>query len=450
MSLGIHFSDVADLEPGVSFNEDFLINSLSTDSRNIDSGDTYLAICGENHDGHDYINDVISKGVSSVVISRDDINIDKPSLVVSDTVYTLGNIAKLYREKFSAKVIGITGSNGKTTVKGMVESICKVTRSVTATIANNNNTIGVPLTLLSASVDDDVVVVEMGTSEQGEISILSRIVEPDISIIINVSESHLDGIGDKDDVFVEKAEIIGQTKPAGTVVLNADDAYCEAALKMARPRHILLFGFAMNADIRGEYEATEDASRVKAYTPQGVITYELSVPGRHNVANSLAAIAIAQAASIEQSDIVKGLESFAGIGGRLKTSMLEAGVRLLDDSYNANPASSKSALDVLAACSGRKIFVYAGMAELGDKSKTLHQEIGEHASESGIDRIYIVGEVAKPTFDSFSGFKKYFDDQDMMCDALAEDVRSGDCVLVKGSRRYHMDTVVRFIEEGGR
>lgn len=447
MSLGIHFSDIADMEASVFFNENFLINSLSTDTRNMDNGDTYLAICGERFDGHDYVNDAISEGASSVVISRDDINVDKPSLMVANTVATLGNIAKLYREKFSAKVIGITGSNGKTTVKNMVACICGINKSVTATAANNNNMIGVPLTLLSADIGDDVVIVEMGASEQGEISGLSRIVEPDISIIINISESHLAGIGCEDDVFSEKSEIIGHTKPTGTVILNADDAYCEQAAKIAKHRNVLLFGFSGNADVRGEYEATDNGSRVKAYTPQGTIAYELSIPGRHNVANSLAAIAIAQAASIDRQDIVRGLEKFNGVSGRLKAGMVGGNVRLLDDSYNANPASTKSALEVLSACPGRKIFVYGGMAELGDRSETLHQDVGKQAFESRVDMAYIVGEVARPTFDSFSGDKKYFDDPGMMCNALVTDIRAGDCVLVKGSRKYRMDTVIKFIEE---
>jgi len=446
MSLGIHFSDIGKIEPGAVFDEDFLIDHISTDTRHFSSGDTYLAIKGGRFDGHDYIDDAISSGASSVVISRKDLKVGVPSLQVDNTVITLGNIAGLYRDKQKARVIGITGSNGKTTVKGMVAHICSEHGPVTVTRENQNNTIGVPLTLLSAEKEDDVIVVEMGTSEKGEIAYLSRMVLPDISVITNISESHLEGIGSREDVFLEKSEIIRFTRPGGTVVLNSDDTFTREAIKLAGERRVLSFGFSGKADIYGEYEVDGECALVNASTPEGEISYKLCVPGKHNIANSLAAAAVCLAAGIDHDAIVAGLEKFSGVDGRLRICLLGRGVRLIDDSYNANPASTRAALDVLSGYPGRKIFVYGGMAELGGLSQSLHQDIGHMASDAGVDAMYILEGEAGPALNAFRNKKYSFDSVEQICEALGEHVKRDDVILVKGSRRYQMDRVSKFLE----
>jgi UDP-N-acetylmuramoyl-tripeptide--D-alanyl-D-alanine ligase len=257
----VKFSELSEIEHDAIYSNDFVISKLCIDSRAIQKGDTYLAIKGDRFDGHSFVDAAISSGASSLVVSEA-VEAGVPSIRVSDTTISLGNIAKIYRSKLPAKVIGITGSNGKTTVKEMVSSICRECGAVTATIYNNNNTIGVPLTLLSASMQDDFVVVEMGTSEQGEIAYLSGIAEPDVSVITNVSESHLLGIGSRQDVFTEKSAIISATKRDGTVVINHDDAFSNEAKQMVRSDSTLTYGFSSDADINGKFENTSDGVKV--------------------------------------------------------------------------------------------------------------------------------------------------------------------------------------------
>ncbi|MCW8964628.1 MAG: UDP-N-acetylmuramoyl-tripeptide--D-alanyl-D-alanine ligase [Gammaproteobacteria bacterium] len=445
MGIEVKFSELAALERDATYSHDFVMSQLCTDTRAIQQGDTYLAIKGERFDGHDFIDAALSSGASSLVVSCD-ASADVPAIKVSDTVVALGNIAKIYRNKLAAKVIGITGSNGKTTVKGMVESICGQSRKVTATVANNNNTIGVPQTLLSASQQDEVVIVEMGTSELGEIAYLSSIVEPDVSIITNVSESHLSGIGSREDVFVEKSSIIQATKNDGTVVVNLDDDFSERVRQMVTADSMLTYGFPSEADVSGEYEATADGMKVFARSPAGQLEYTLSVTGRHNVANSLAAIAIACAVDIDVASMIGGLQEYTGARGRLQSVQLKHDITLIDDTYNANPASSIAALDVLAGCDGRKVFVFAGMAELGEQEFALHESVGNKATASDIDALFALGEVTQPTVNAFEGEKYHFVSVDELVASLLGFVKPGDVVLIKGSRRYQMDQVTDRLE----
>lgn len=446
MSLNIKFSELAEMEGEAAYARDFVISQLCIDTRKIQQGDTYLAIKGDRFDGHDFIDAAISSGASSLVVSSA-VDADVPSIRVKNTVTSLGHIAKIHRNRLSAKVVGITGSNGKTTVKEMVSSICRECGSVTATTSNNNNTIGVPLTLLAASMRDEFVIVEMGTSETGEIAYLSNIVEPDVSVITNVSESHLAGIGSRQDVFAEKSAIISATRGDGTVVVNMDDDFSDDVCQMVRDASILTYGFSPDADIHGVYENTKIGVKVSAGSPAGGLDYELSVSGKHNVANSFAAIAIACALDVESGQVVRGLEKYTGIKGRLQTVSLGRDICLIDDTYNANPASSMAALDVLGDYPGRKIFVFAGMGELGKEESALHESVGKKASGLGVDAMFTFGEIVLPAVRVFAGEKYSFDSVDELTAALLLYVKPGDTVLVKGSRMFQMDRVSRRLEE---
>jgi len=446
VSLGVKFSDLAKIEHDAVYADDFTIDQLCTDTRTIKKGDTYLAIKGDRFDGHAFVDAAVSSGASSLVISEV-INAEVPTLKVNDTTVSLGNIAKLYRSSLPARVIGITGSNGKTTVKEMVSSICRESGSITATIYNNNNTIGVPLTLLSASAHDDYVVVEMGTSEQGEIAYLSNIVKPDVSVITNVSESHLSGIGKRDDVFTEKSAIITGTRKGGTVVINQDDSYADQAKELVSTASMLTYGFSSDSDVYGEYKNTSDGVNVSVHSPAGDFEYRLLLRGKHNVSNSFAAIALCSAAGIDVPSIIKGLENYTGTSGRLQVTQLDRGVRLIDDSYNANPASSKAALDVLSEYHGRKVFIFAGMAELGDQEVMLHESIGRKANEVGVDVLVTFGDMADSTARSFEGEKLRFDAIDDLNSKLKSYIEPGDVVLVKGSRRFQLDRVSHYLEK---
>jgi UDP-N-acetylmuramoyl-tripeptide--D-alanyl-D-alanine ligase len=446
MNPGIKFSELASLEHDASFSTDFEITRLCTDTRTINPGDSYLAIKGEKFDGHDFIGEALARGAAALVVSNN-IDVDVPSIKVNDTVVSLGNIAKIYRNKLPAKVVGITGSNGKTTVKGMLGSVCAEFGEVTVTAANNNNMIGVPQTLLSANKTDRFLIVEMGTSESGEIAYLSNIVEPDVSIIINISESHLSGIGTKEDVFIEKSEITRATRNSGSVVINLDDEYAGRIADLSKTNSIITYGFDGRADVSGEFKTISEGTEVSVRSPAGDFSYRLRVPGRHNVSNSFAVVAIASTLGIGADSIISGLQAYSGVDGRLQAVTLRKNIILLNDAYNANPASSCAAIDVASGYPGRKVFVFAGMAELGDSETALHEAIGSKATESGIDVLFTLGEISRPTFEMFGGQKYHFDSFIELEQALLEFIQPDDVVLVKGSRRYKMDRLCRRLEE---
>lgn len=441
MSIDISFLDIMQYDKSASFNVNTIINKINTDTRIINPGETYLAIVGKKFDGHDFIDQAIKLGANSIIVSCD-IETDIPVLRVNDTVNALGIIARLYRNKLTAIVIGITGSNGKTTVKNMLHNICKLHGKTTATIANNNNTIGVPLTLLSASYDDKIIIVEIGTSKKGEISYLANIVYPDISIITNISESHLSGFHMINDVFFEKLEIIKKAKSTASVIINFDDNYSKNILPLVADRMVTTYGFSNNADI---YFVNQKQSKITIVSPKGELTYKLDLPGKHNLSNSMAVIALAQAAEIENNIIIKGLEKYKGIKGRLYIRKLSNNITLIDDTYNANPASSYAALDVLATYSGRKLFVYGGMAELGKSTDKFHYSVGEKAGYIGVNQLYIYGLHVRATYEAFPGEKFYFDELNKLSKALVYYLKSDDIVLIKGSRCYKMDYIIQYL-----
>lgn len=446
-NLDIKFTQISNVLPGCSMPEDFVINNLSIDSRTIVDGDTYLAIKGKNFDGHDFISDAIEKGASSIVKSSN-VETKVPSLLVNDTLKALGVIANIHRNRLSGKVIGVTGSNGKTTVKNMALSIGLQCGNAMATISNNNNKIGVPLTLLSAKNNHDYVIIEIGTSEKGEISWLGEIVEPDISVITNVSESHLEGIGTCDDVFREKSAIINATRHGGTVAVNMDDAYASRYLQVTGCcRSVIRYGLKNIADIEAEYQMDATGSYVKLRYKENIINYKLSLPGQHYILNSLAAAALMSAAGADMASIGKGLELFQGEPGRLSVESLAQKISLIDDSYNANPASTMAALEVISIYPGRKIFVYGGMVELGDISVDKHSHIGVYASDKNIDILFCFGHVAKPVVESFRGDAYWFDKITDLNQKLVSTLKKGDIVLVKGSRSFKMERVSDFLRK---
>ena len=446
MNPGVKFSELASYEEDAVYVTDYEITRLCTDTRVLEKGDTYLAIIGEKYDGHDYIETAISSGASSLVLSSPG-EMDIPFIRVNDTVVALGDIAKIYRNKLAAQVVGITGSNGKTTVKGMVSAICGEYGSVTATVANNNNMIGVPKTLLSASPENDFLVVEMGTSEPGEISYLVNIVEPDVSLITNISESHLAGLGTREAVFEEKSAIIRGTRKQGAVIVNLDDGFADQALELVHSDLVLTYGFLSTADVSGTFTESGTGSSVTARTPDEEIEYDLSVPGTHNVSNSLAAVAIAHALGIDTQSIIRGLQGYTGVSGRLQVVELRGNITLLDDSYNANPASAAAALQVLSLRNARRIFVFAGMAELGEMETELHKAVGVQAIQAKVDALFVVGKITRPTFDVFEGEKYYFDSYEELKTVLIDYLVPGDVLLIKGSRRFGMDRLSKFLAE---
>lgn len=444
MSMRLTFSDIARRDASAGFSQDHTITRLCTDTRKIQAGDVYLALSGERYDGHDFIVQAIEAGASAIIVSQD-IEVSVPVLQVSDTLHTLGVIARLYRDQLSAVVFAITGSNGKTTVKGMLTSVCQQAGSTTSTVANNNNQIGVPLTLLSASERDEYIVVEAGTSEQGEIEKLVEIINPDVVVITNVSESHLDGLGSRDAVFEEKSNLISGARRDTAVVVNLDDSYASNAIRLADGRRVMTYGFSSEADVH--MDGDDQAKEYSVKSSDAAYTFTLQVLGQHNLSNAMATIAMASAAGIATDFIEAGLAAYAGTPGRLQLKHLGRDTLLIDDTYNANPASSLAALEVLGSFEGRKLFAYGGMAELGDLSVDMHRRIGDKAQAVDVDQLYVYGEEAYPVYDVFSGEKYYFDAIEDLSHSLADHMQPGDTLLVKGSRRFRMERVSAYLLE---
>lgn len=445
MSIQVAFSDIARRDSSAAYTRDFMIDRVSTDTRTLQSGDIYLALTGKYFDGHHFIDAAIEAGASAIVVSQY-VEADIPVLTVGNTLYTLGVIARLYRDQLSATVFAITGSNGKTTVKGMLAAVCKKAGKASVTVANNNNQIGVPLTLLSASREDQYLVIEAGTSERGEIEKLVGIINPDVVLITNISESHLSGLGSRDDVFEEKSELVSGSGVNSKIIVNLDDDYAAHIIKRAGSRSVITFGFSDSADIYLSGESTCQMNHVT----HGDKTYQftLQLLGNHNLYNAMAVIGMADVAGISIKDIQVGLESYTGDPGRLQARQLSDNRLLIDDTYNANPSSSYVALEVLGSYEGRKLFVYGGMAELGRYSVDMHRSVGEKANEVHVDQLYIYGREARPVYDIFMGEKYFFDEIDNLSHSLSGHFQSGDTVLIKGSRCFRMERVSEHLLRG--
>ncbi len=415
---------------------------VSTDTRDLVAGQLYVALKGPHFDGHDFVRDAVLKGATGVVVSHEvslDIETAVPQLVVTDTQQALGLLASAWRDNFTTPVIAVTGSNGKTTVKEMITAILSRQGEVFATQGNFNNEIGVPLTLLGISSEHCAAVIEEGASRPGDIAYLTKFVKPTVAVVTNAAGAHLQGFGSLDAVARAKGEILEHLAMDATAVINADDDYAELWRSLAAGRSIINFGMESTADVQGELGTDK---LLTLSTPKGEITLSLPLAGRHNVINALAATAAAIAAGANLSDVKAGLESMQPVPGRLQWKQGIKGARILDDTYNANPASLEAALDVLADCDESRYLALGDMAELGAKSAEYHQQAGRQARAVGVHRLYAVGELSKNTVIAFGDDAKHFSGQGQLIAQLRKDLNDKVTLLVKGSRSAHMERVV--------
>ncbi len=431
---------------------DARFRAVSTDSRTISSGDLFVALKGPHFDGHDYLAQARDRGAIGAMISRE-IAIDLPRLLVADTRLGLGQLAALWREASPAAVVAVTGSNGKTTVKEMIAAILTRRAPTLATIGNLNNDIGLPLTLLRLQ-DERYAVVEMGANRPGEIGYLSRIARPDVAVLNNAGSAHLEGFGTPEGVARAKAEIIDGLAKGGTFVFNADDRWAGLWAELAGKRPVRRFGVKAPAEVSSPEQALEirwDStgfhSRFPAHTPQGEIEIELALAGRHNRMNALAAIAAAQLMGATPEQIRTGLAALSPVRGRLQPCLGANEVRLIDDSYNANPDSVAAAIEVLAATEGRRFLVLGDLAELGPDAERLHQALGQMAHDAGIEHLYGLGEACRTACRSFGTESRHFTERAALIEALQQTLHAGDCVLVKGSRSATMELVVKALKQ---
>lgn len=439
---------------GAHFGPDREFTSVGTDSRVVMPGMLFVALKGDRFDGHDFVADVLESGANGALVSSEFAaeNPGLPLVAVTDTKLALGKLAAAWRQNFHLPLIGITGSNGKTTVKEMCAAILRADfgqNAVLATTGNLNNDIGLPLTLLKMRSSHRAAVIEMGMNHPGEIDYLTHIARPTVALVNNAQRAHLAGLGTLMDVARAKGEIFDGLAENGIAVINADDPHAGLWREINVGRRVISFGFAPEADVHASRIEKNFGSELALVTPGGEASLLLPVPGEHNARNALAATAACLAAGIPLAAIVRGLTHYAGVKGRLQQKQGLQGSLIIDDSYNANPDSMRAAIDVLASLPGRRIFVMGDMGEVGESAGQLHDEIGGYAKSQGIEHLLGLGEMSAAAVHSFDGGARHFPSVEPLVAALLPMLDRNTSVLVKGSRFMRMERVVESITEQG-
>ena len=417
---------------------------ISTDSRSLKAGELFFALRGPNFDGTEFVGAAASAGAAGAVVERG-IDARIARIVVADSRVALGELASAWRRKMPATVVGITGSNGKTTLKELVASILGQAGRTLATAGNLNNEIGLPLMLSRLGPEYRYAVFEMGANHAGEIAYLTRLAAPGIVAITNAGPAHLEGFGSIEGVARAKGEILqGQPRP-DCAVLNADDDFFGYWKGLAHDVSVISFGTDVGADVRATaVRTTETGSEFELRLPGRTDRVELPLVGRHNVINACAAAAIACALNIPPGQIVAGLQAARAVGGRLRRLVGIGGCTVYDDTYNANPASVVAAAEFLGGQKGTGWLVLGDMAELGGDSAVMHADVGRRASEAGIARLFATGPMSRHTVSAFGPGGEWYASVDELDKALRSAATGvpPDHVLIKGSRSARMERVL--------
>ncbi len=436
---------------------------INTDSRQILAEQCFVCLRGDTHDGHQFIPAVIEMGVRGVVVEQaaldqtlltrlDDTGI--ACIAVKDTLVALGDLAAFLRQRSGLSVMALTGSNGKTTTRTMITHVVSRQFKVLSPFGNFNNLVGVPLTLLRIEPDHEWAILELGMNRPGEIRRLGKICSADIGLITNIGPAHLEGLGSLEGIMEAKGELIEAISADGTLIFNADDPL---VMRLAPRAHCqtVLFGQATQADVRASsLKPDPQGVSFRLHVPAGECQIHLPIPGLFNVSNALAAAAVGICLKIPLDDIQAALQSFTPVHGRLNVLELPGEIHLIDDTYNANPASVKAAISTLKDISGksRSIAVLGDMLELGQASAALHRDVGCKAGQCGLDKLFITGQFAE---DVAQGAQKCgMSPENIFCDAkekifeqLVKIVVPSDWILIKGSRGMHMETFVQALKE---
>jgi UDP-N-acetylmuramoyl-tripeptide--D-alanyl-D-alanine ligase len=419
--------------------------AVSSDTRTLASGDLFIALRGPRYNANEFIGAALAAGAAGALVDTVQPGIALPQIVVPDTQAALEKAARAWRDQFALPVIGVAGSNGKTTAKEMTAAILGAAGECLATRGNLNNHIGVPLTLFRIEPVHRYAVIEMGANHAGDVATLVKIAHPTVGMITNAGAEHLEGFGSLEGVARAEGEMVEGLEPGATGVINADDDFADLWRKLT-PARVVTFGVQKAADftatdVKTSVGADGFLTRFNLVTPGGRVAIELRMGGRHNVMNALAAAAAATAAGAKLEHIAKGLGTVRAVAGRLQFKMTAGGAWLIDDSYNANPSSVRAGIEVLAGLEGRKWLVLGDMAELGEFAESAHTEIGAFAREHGIERLFATGPLASRAVESFGRGGQWFAEATGLTEALrgaAPDVR----MLIKGSRVNRLERVV--------
>lgn len=472
----LSLSEIARMTGGRLHGEDRIVDAVATDTRAMPpfAGALFVALKGERFDGHDHLAAAAAGGAVAALVSRPvdaaAAEAGMPQVVVGDTGRALAALAAELQRTRRGKVIAITGSNGKTTVKTLLLSILQRAAAEHAGQAyanpgNRNNEIGLPLSVIDAPDEAAFAIYEMGAGKPGDIAYLTAVVKPDVSLVNNIAPAHLERMGSLLGVADTKAAIYDALPADGVAVINADDAFAPYFAERAHGRRLLRFGIESSADVvardiragdirAGDSRPGADSSRFVLAAPQGSAEVELPLPGRHNVRNALAAAALALGAGAAFGHVVAGLQAAQPVAGRLARHVLGNGALLIDDSYNANPGSLAAAIDTLAAGQGEAWLVLGDMRELGADAQVLHAEAGRQAKAAGIARLYALGELSGHAAAAFGEGARAFGSHAALADALRNDIANAGAnalrILVKGSRGSAMDRIVAaLLDQGG-
>ncbi|MDX3772549.1 UDP-N-acetylmuramoyl-tripeptide--D-alanyl-D-alanine ligase [Chromatiaceae bacterium AAb-1] len=443
-------SEIAALLNATFTGQDCDITTVSTDSRTIGEGALFIALKGPNFDGSAFIRDVAGKGAAAV-ITEQPVALELPQIIVPDSRLALGVLSAEIKKRLALKTVAVTGSAGKTTTKEMIAAILGRTGKVLATAGNFNNDIGVPLTLLRLTEEHHYAVLELGANHPGEIAYTTSLVKPDVAVLLNVAPSHLEGFGDVFGVARAKGEIFSGLSESGVAVIPAGSEYTEYWSRRLQQTQVKTFAIAAPADYYADNLVldTQGCASFELHCAAGYCFVQLTVPGKHNVANALAAAAAAIACGATLADVQLGLSQMKAVKGRTNIVQLNEQIRLIDDTYNANVESVKAAVDLLAAYSGFRVLILGDMAELGENARLYHEEIGLYAKNAGINLLFTLGVLSQSASDLFNGQGAHFSSRQALLSRLIPLINEQQEVtlLVKGSRSAKMELVVQDLLE---
>jgi UDP-N-acetylmuramoyl-tripeptide--D-alanyl-D-alanine ligase len=429
---------------------DTQIDSVTTDTRQVTQGGLFIALKGEKFDAHDFAADAVKAGVGALLVSKR-LPVEVPQLVVADTRIALGQLGGWVRQQVPARVVGLTGSSGKTSVKEMTAAILRECGNVLYTAGNFNNDIGVPLTLLRLTAEHDFAVIEMGANHLGEIAYTTALARPETALVNNLSAAHLEGFGSLAGVARAKGEIFDGLPEDGIAVINADNNDWANWQHKLSGKTVWRFSPTYGEGINFSATDVKISPLNTAFTlhsPQGSIDVSLPVPGRHNIANALAAAALAMSVGASPENVRAGLATLQSVKGRLFPIALSEGKTLLDDSYNANVGSMTAAAQVLSEMPGYRVMAVGDMAELGAESESCHRQVGEAIRDAGIDKVFSIGHDSRIISD-VSGCGEHLEDKAALTARLTSllSEHAVITVLIKGSRSAAMEQVVRALQE---
>ncbi len=450
----LSLEQVAEAVDGQLIGESCTIALVSTDTRSIDKGALFIALVGPSFDGHLFAERALESGAAALIVSRR-LDISLPQVLVDDTQQALGALGAYVRQQVSPKTVAITGSNGKTTTKEMVAAILRQKGNVLTTAGNFNNEIGVPLTLLRLEPQHKYAVIELGANHKGEIAYTSSLTKPDVALINNVMPAHLEGFGSIQGVAQAKSEIFAGLPRQGAAIVNGDSDFFDYWQNRITDKELYWFSVDKTDAFVYASDIHMDELGYATFTlnhQQQSVRIQLPVPGRHNVANALAAVTVSLQLDCTLTEIATGIAQMELAKGRLKVSRVSSALSVIDDSYNANLDSAKAAIDLLAIYPDHRICVVGDMGELGEKARSYHQELGEYALAKGIQQTAALGVLSLHTAQGAAATGYYFENKASLYAWLDQQLAEfekkglGVTILVKGSRSAHMEEVVAYLD----